>query len=90
MRKTIVFFQTLVGQESSGVQYNTIRLDKCGRPHNPMINAGSILMSSQYEKELSNSERHNQILRLMKKIAGLKEDGKIAGRFNTYIQMYIF
>ena len=42
----------IVGQESSGCQYNTIRLDKHGRPHNPLINAGAILMSSQFKVRL--------------------------------------
>ena len=64
---------SIVGQESSGVQYNTIRLDKHGRPHNPMINAGAILMASQYKKDLSAAEKHNEVLKLMKRIAGLKD-----------------
>ena len=79
----------IVGQESSGCQYNTIRLDKHGRPHNPLINAGAILMSSQFkvcsflllilyqhqnhQKDLSYSARHNETLKLIRRAAGIQE-----------------
>ena len=31
---------SIVGQESSGAQYNVIRLDQDGKPHNAMGNSG--------------------------------------------------
>jgi glutaminase len=35
-----------VGHEPSGVAFNELTLDKLGRPHNPLINAGAIMCSS--------------------------------------------
>ena len=34
----------IVGQEASGGQYNVIRLDQNGKPHNPMASAGGLLL----------------------------------------------
>ena len=34
----------IVGQEASGGQYNVIRLDQHGKPHNPMASAGGLLL----------------------------------------------
>ena len=34
------FINSVVGQETSGGQYNKISLDSKRRPHNPMINTG--------------------------------------------------
>ena len=39
---------SIVGQETSGGQYNKISLDASRRPHNPMINTGGN-MSHHYE-----------------------------------------
>lgn len=35
-----------VGHEPSGAGFNELTLDKLGRPHNPLINAGAIMCSS--------------------------------------------
>ena len=61
----------LVGQEASGCHNKKIRLDKEGRPHNPLINAGAILMSSQFKKNVSYSTRHNETLKMMRQAAGI-------------------
>ena len=36
------FINSVVGQETSGGQYNKISLDSKRRPHNPMINTGQV------------------------------------------------
>ena len=61
----------LVGQEASGCHNKKIRLDKESRPHNPLINAGAILMSSQFNKNVSYSTRHNETLKMMRQAAGI-------------------
>lgn len=33
-----------VGEEPSGVAFNAPIFDKLGRPHNPMVNAGAIMV----------------------------------------------
>lgn len=35
-----------VGEEPSGVAFNAPVFDKLGRPHNPMVNAGAIMVCS--------------------------------------------
>jgi len=35
-----------VGEEPSGVAFNAPVFDKQGRPHNPMVNAGAIMVSA--------------------------------------------
>ena len=35
-----------VGEEPSGVVFNAPVFDKQGRPHNPMVNAGAIMVST--------------------------------------------
>ena len=35
-----------VGEEPSGVVFNAPVFDKLGRPHNPMVNAGAIMIST--------------------------------------------
>ncbi len=35
-----------VGEEPSGVAFNAPVFDRQGRPHNPMVNAGAIMVSS--------------------------------------------
>lgn len=35
-----------VGEEPSGVAFNAPIFDKLGRPHNPMVNAGAIMVCS--------------------------------------------
>ena len=54
------YIHELVGQEMSGKTSNSINLDSSGRPHNPMINSGSILMSSLYKPEKPGVERHKE------------------------------
>lgn len=35
-----------VGEEPSGLAFNAPVFDKLGRPHNPMVNAGAIMVCS--------------------------------------------
>ena len=35
-----------VGEEPSGKPFNAPIFDKLGRPHNPMVNAGAIMVST--------------------------------------------
>ena len=45
-----------VGEEPSGVVFNAPVFDKIGRPHNPMVNAGAIMISTLLVHEGKNIE----------------------------------
>ncbi|XBQ16924.1 MAG: glutaminase A [Oceanicaulis sp.] len=53
-----------VGREPSGQGFNEITLDRKGRPHNPMINAGAILTSALIRPSCGIEERFDLIRRL--------------------------
>lgn len=59
-----------VGREPSGQGFNEITLDKAGRPHNPMINAGAILTAAMIRPGLKVAERFDLIARLWRAAAG--------------------
>ncbi|XP_076437688.1 glutaminase kidney isoform, mitochondrial-like isoform X2 [Babylonia areolata] len=59
-----------VGQEPSGQRFNDIGLNIYNKPHNPMVNAGAIVMSSVVKPELNLSDRFDYILKYFKRLAG--------------------
>ncbi|MFP4519045.1 MAG: glutaminase A [Oceanicaulis sp.] len=59
-----------VGREPSGQGFNEITLDKQGRPHNPMINAGAILTCGLIRPGGAVGERFDLIARLWRAAAG--------------------
>ena len=59
-----------VGYEPSGQAFNAFILNKNGLPHNPMINAGAIMVASQIGKGDEPSKRFNIIKSYYNKLAG--------------------
>lgn len=53
-----------VGREPSGHSFNKITLDKKGRPHNPMINAGAIMTTALINPAQTVEERFEFIRRI--------------------------
>jgi glutaminase len=64
-----------VGYEPSGRAFNAHVLNKEGLPHNPMINAGAIMVCSLIEPHLEPAERFERIKEYLVKMSGGK--GKI-------------
>jgi len=64
-----------VGYEPSGQSFNAFILNKNGLPHNPMINAGAIMVASQIDKSKEPSTRFNIIKSYYSKMAGDKHVG---------------
>ena len=61
---------SIVGQESSGGQFNGICLDQSDKPHNPMVNAGALLLASIFRPEISRHLRHREFITELKRMAG--------------------
>ncbi|VDP12474.1 unnamed protein product [Soboliphyme baturini] len=59
-----------VGQEPSGRLFNEICLDHNNKPHNPMINAGAIVISSLIKREMSLADRFDFLMKKYQEIAG--------------------
>lgn len=61
-----------VGYESSGHSFDAVKLNSDGRPHNPLINAGGIMVCSLANSHLSQAQRFSSTLDLWTKLAGGK------------------
>ena len=64
-----------VGYEPSGQAFNAFILNKNGLPHNPMINSGAIMVSSQIGKNKEPAKRFNIIKSFYSKLAGNNKIG---------------
>ena len=64
-----------VGYEPSGQTFNAFILNKKGLPHNPMINAGAIMVASQIGKKLEPGKRFNILKDCYSKLTGNNEVG---------------
>lgn len=61
-----------VGHESSGLEFDAIALNKKGQPHNPLINAGAIMIASLLRPDLKESARYEHITTMWHRMAGGK------------------
>ncbi len=64
-----------VGCEPSGQHFNELTLNKVGRPHNPMINAGAIMSCSLIRPELPIADRFDYVLDMWRRLAGGRAPG---------------
>eukprot|EP00002_Diphylleia_rotans_P012828 TRINITY_DN2505_c0_g3_i5.p1 TRINITY_DN2505_c0_g3~~TRINITY_DN2505_c0_g3_i5.p1 ORF type:complete len:955 (+),score=137.49 TRINITY_DN2505_c0_g3_i5:72-2936(+) len=61
---------SIVNREPSGRNFNDLSLDRTGKPHNPMINSGSISCCSMVMPNKPLSKRFDHIMSVWKKLAG--------------------
>ncbi|XP_018561381.1 glutaminase kidney isoform, mitochondrial isoform X2 [Anoplophora glabripennis] len=70
---------TYVGQEPSGRNFNELILDHNKKPHNPMINAGAIIICSLlktiHRPEMSSAEKFDFTMNYFEKLAGGEDLG---------------
>ncbi|KAG7478246.1 hypothetical protein MATL_G00077860 [Megalops atlanticus] len=59
-----------VGKEPSGLKFNKLSLDEDDKPHNPMVNAGAIVISSLIKPGSNKAERFDYVMDFVKKMAG--------------------
>jgi len=63
-----------VGREPSGRNFNELLLNPAGIPHNPLINAGSIMVTSLIQADKPPSDRFHAILQCWKRLTGYSRD----------------
>ncbi|KAL3894990.1 MAG: hypothetical protein SGCHY_004955, partial [Lobulomycetales sp.] len=59
-----------VGREPSGVEFNSLTMNKNGIPHNPMINAGAIMSCSLVKPKLPLAERFEHLMTQLTRLTG--------------------
>ncbi|KAF4097493.1 glutaminase 2b isoform X1 [Onychostoma macrolepis] len=59
-----------VGKEPSGFKFNKLSLDEENKPHNPMVNAGAIVISSLIKPGVNKAEKFDYVMEFVKKMAG--------------------
>ncbi|XP_074497580.1 glutaminase 2b [Sebastes fasciatus] len=59
-----------VGMEPSGFKFNMLSLDDEDKPHNPMVNAGAIVISSLIKPRSNKAEKFDYVMEFVKKMAG--------------------
>ncbi|XP_062326522.1 glutaminase 2b [Osmerus eperlanus] len=59
-----------VGMEPSGLKFNKLSLDEEDKPHNPMVNAGAIVISSLIKPGSNKAEKFDYVMDFVKKMAG--------------------
>ena len=59
-----------VGREPSGQAFNELLLNKEGKPHNPLINSGAIMISSLIKNQESPAERFEYVNKIWNNLAG--------------------
>jgi glutaminase len=64
-----------VGREPSGLNFNHRILNEDDLPHNPMINAGAIMVSSLIRPDLAVSDRFDVAMNIFTRLAGGRRPG---------------
>ncbi|XP_008281895.1 glutaminase kidney isoform, mitochondrial [Stegastes partitus] len=64
-----------VGKEPSGFKFNKLSLNEEDKPHNPMVNAGAIVISSLIKPSSNKAERFDYVMEFLKSMTGTEYVG---------------
>ncbi|XP_006796580.1 glutaminase kidney isoform, mitochondrial-like [Neolamprologus brichardi] len=64
-----------VGKEPSGLKFNKLSLNEEDKPHNPMVNAGAIVISSLIKPHSNKAERFDYVMEFLKSMTGTEYVG---------------
>ncbi|XP_060677125.1 glutaminase liver isoform, mitochondrial-like [Hemiscyllium ocellatum] len=59
-----------VGKEPSGLRFNKVFLNEEDKPHNPMVNAGAIVVTSLIKPGANKAEKFDCVMNFLNKMAG--------------------
>ncbi|MBN3323686.1 GLSK Glutaminase, partial [Atractosteus spatula] len=59
-----------VGKEPSGLRFNKLFLNEDDKPHNPMVNAGAIVVTSLIKQGVNNAEKFDYVMQFLNKMSG--------------------
>ncbi|XP_030064834.1 glutaminase kidney isoform, mitochondrial isoform X1 [Microcaecilia unicolor] len=59
-----------VGKEPSGLRFNKLFLNEDDQPHNPMVNAGAIVVTSLIKQGANNAEKFDYVMQFFNQMAG--------------------
>lgn len=71
-----------VGREPSGIGFNGLVLNNQGLPHNPMINAGAIMVCSLLKPHVQMADRFDAVLDIWTRLSG-----NLPARFNNAVYL---
>ncbi|KAL4655710.1 glutaminase kidney isoform, mitochondrial-like [Arapaima gigas] len=71
-----------VGKEPSGLKFNKLSLDEENKPHNPMVNAGAIVINSLIKPGANKAAKFDYVMDFISKMAG----GEYVGFSNSTFQ----
>ena len=71
------FVHKYVGKEPSGASFNQIVLDRENKPHNPMINAGAIMVSSLLHREDDAADRFDWLQSKYRSVLDIGRRGEV-------------
>lgn len=72
-----------VGKEPSGFRFNKLSLNDDDKPHNPMVNAGAIVISSLIKPDSNKAERFDYVMEFLKSMSGAEYVGFSNGTFQS-------
>ncbi|XP_043939596.1 glutaminase kidney isoform, mitochondrial-like isoform X2 [Protopterus annectens] len=69
------YIHKFLGKEPSGLKFNKLFLNENDKPHNPMVNAGAIVISSLMKPESNKADKFEHVMHFLNKMSGAEHVG---------------